>query len=148
MVGRHLVPDLAPYCTVANDDYNTQTHFHFLLRQFPSLGHMYYLQISHSRHSKIAWDVCDWFLSRHLPDCELDLSILGKSLKSEGVVGWMLAFDENEYEIEIENNLRKNEFITTLLHELYHVFQYTKGYQCENEAYHMEKILTEQYLTS
>ena len=109
---------------------------------------MYYLQISHARHSKLAWDVCDWFLSRYLPNDELDLSILGKSLKSEGVVGWMLPLDENEYEIEIERTLKKNEFITTLLHELYHVFQYTKGYQCEDEAYRMEKILTEQYITS
>jgi hypothetical protein len=109
---------------------------------------MYYISITHARHSNLAWDVCDWFLSRYLMNSKIDLSILGKSLKSEGVVGWMLPLDQDEYEIEIENNLRKNEFITTLLHELYHVFQYTKGYQCEDEAYRMEKILTEQYLTS
>ena len=83
-----------------------------------------------------------------MPNYDLDLSILGKSLQSEGVVGWMLALDENEYEIEIERTLKKNEFITTLLHELYHVFQHTKGYQCEDEAYRMEKILTEQYIAS
>jgi hypothetical protein len=107
---------------------------------------MYYLSIAHPKHHDLAWDVCDWFLSRYLPNHELDLSILGKSLKSEGVVGWMLALDEDEYEIEIERTLKKNEFITTLLHELYHVLQYTKGYQCEDEAYRMEKVLTKLYL--
>lgn len=111
-----------------------------------SLGIMHYTEISIFRHSKLAADVCNWFLNRYLPDYELDLSILGKSLKSDGVVGWMLPLDEDEYEIEIERTLKKDEFITTLLHELYHVFQYTKGYQCEEEAYRMEKILTKLYL--
>jgi hypothetical protein len=108
---------------------------------------MHYTEISVSRHSKTASDVCNWFLNRYLPNHEIDLSILGKSLKSDGVVGWMLALDENEYEIEIERTLKKNEFITTLLHELFHVFQHTKGYQCEDEAYQMESKLSQEYVT-
>ncbi len=106
---------------------------------------MHYIVITESSLDFISRDVTEWFLGKFLSDFDLDLSIIPMSLENE-VLGWTLQLDIDEYEIEIEKNLTQLEYITTLLHELVHVWQYTQDYQCEDEAYHMESQLTQQYV--
>ena len=108
---------------------------------------MYYFEIADSNKHQLAESICNWFLSKFAANDGVELSIISKSLKSDGVVGWMLPLDENEYEIEIEENLGESDFITTLMHELVHVWQYISGYQCEDEAYKLETILAKEYVT-
>jgi len=109
---------------------------------------MYYFEIADTDKQHLTESICNWFLNKFALQFEVELSIISRSLKSDGVVGWMLPLDDNEYEIEIEENLQHNEFITTLIHELIHVWQYTLGYQCEDEAYKLETIFSKEYITA
>ena len=53
-----------------------------------------------------------------------------RRLTSEGVTGWEFKEDD-EYIIEIERSLSKQEYIKTLIHELVHVRQDMMNKTCE-----------------
>jgi len=105
---------------------------------------MYYIQIDHIYHD-ISESICDWFISKYLNDYQIELSILEKCDEND-VYAWITNLD-NEYEIEIERNISKDDFIVTLIHELIHLWQHEHNYQCENECYRLESILTTLYVT-
>ena len=93
----------------------------------------------------------------------------------EGVYGWCWATDcdyrPREFDIEMHNQLPINDYVETLLHELWHVYQHVKGdlkdrygKRCwkgvdhskidyenqpwEKEAVKMEKVLFRKYKQS
>jgi len=107
---------------------------------------MHYIDVTEPSLDFISRNVAHWFLGQFLPDFKLDLSIIPLALGSDDALGWTLQLNTDEYEIEINQTLSRKEYITTLLHELVHVWQHTQGYQCEDEAYQMETELCDQYM--
>ena len=80
------------------------------------------------------------------------------------VCGYCMAVDKREFVIEVKDDLSKEEFISTLCHEMVHVKQYARGeldingkmsYKTheeymnlwyEKEAYEQEVVLTRKFL--
>ena len=111
-------------------------------------------------------------MDKYLPKHKIIVNIDHKGLLREGVFGWAWAADSDhrprDFEVEIHNRLSPEDYTSTLLHELWHVYQHVKGdlkdkRQCrlwkgvdhsktdyedqpwEVEAHKMEKILYEEY---
>ena len=119
-------------------------------------------------------DVVEWFVMNYLPRYKIDITIHHRGMLRDGVFGWVGVLDcdyrPREFEIEIHNRLTPKDYIQTLLHELWHVYQHVKGdlkdkhgirlwkgadhsatdyddQPWEKQAHLMEKILYNQYLT-
>ena len=77
-----------------------------------------------------------------------DIEVIHTDLTEDNVFGWTLE-NNDQNEIEIHNNLRKRDYVTTLIHELVHVDQNVKGIfddeRREREAYAVEGILTNRF---
>ena len=97
--------------------------------------------------SKIACeDVVDWFLMEYLSDFGIDLTVEHMDLSDEGVTGWCMKTNPSEYVIQIHNGLTDDEYTSTILHELYHVYQHLHNLpQCEICAYMAEQQLLDRY---
>ena len=80
----------------------------------------------------------------------VDIEVIPTDLTEDNVFGWTLE-NNDQNEIEIHNNLSEKDFITTLIHELIHVDQNVRGLkddtERENEAYKLEGMLTEKFMT-
>ena len=119
-------------------------------------------------------DVVEWFVMNYLPRYKIDITIHHRGMLRDGVFGWVGVLDcdyrPREFEIEVHNRLTPKDYIQTLLHELWHVYQHVKGdlkdkhgirlwkgvdYSAtdyddqpwEKQAHIMEEILYNQYLT-
>ena len=119
--------------------------------------------------------IAQWFVNEYLPRHKFQIHIDHKGLLREGVFGWTWATDAQhrprEFEVEIHNRLTPEDYTSTLLHELWHVYQhvtgqlkdkYNKRYwkgidhsetdyddqPWEVEALKMEKILVREYTQS
>lgn len=119
-------------------------------------------------------DVVEWFVMNYLPRHKIDITIHHRGMLRDGVFGWVGVLDcdyrPREFEIEIHNRLTPKDYIQTLLHELWHVYQHVKGdlkdkhgirlwkgvdhsatdyddQPWEKQAHIMEEILYNQYLT-
>ena len=81
---------------------------------------------------------------------EVDIEVIPTDLTEDNVFGWTMETND-QHEIEIHNNLSEKDFITTLIHELIHVDQNVRGLrddtERENEAYNLEGMLTERFMT-
>ena len=81
---------------------------------------------------------------------EVDIEVIPTDLTEDNVFGWTMETND-QHEIEIHNNLSEKDFITTLIHELIHVDQNVRGLlddtERENEAYKLEGMLTERFMT-
>ena len=81
---------------------------------------------------------------------EVDIEVIPTDLTEDNVFGWTMETND-QHEIEIHNNLSEKDFITTLIHELIHVDQNVRGLiddaEREAEAYKLEGILTEKFMT-
>ena len=81
---------------------------------------------------------------------EVDIEVIPTDLTEDNVFGWTME-TEDQHEIEIHNNLSEKDFIITLIHELIHVDQNVRGLlddtERENEAYKLEGMLTEKFMT-
>lgn len=93
---------------------------------------MIYLELLGYGYSKrLCRDVVSWFISNHLPRHKLDITIVHKSLKGDGVYGYCdisgRQYNPREFLIELDTHLDKETYITVLLHELYHLLQFCKG---------------------
>ena len=77
-----------------------------------------------------------------------DIEVIPTDLTEDNVFGWTLE-NNDQNEIEIHNNLRKRDYVTTLIHELVHVDQNVKGIfddeRREREAYAVEGMLTNRF---
>ena len=81
---------------------------------------------------------------------EVDIEVIPTDLSEDNVFGWTLE-NNDQNEIEIHHLLTNEEYITTLIHELIHVDQNVRGLlddtERENEAYKLEGMLTERFMT-
>jgi len=88
----------------------------------------------------------DWFLMEYLFNFGIDLTVEHLDLSDEGVTGWCMKIGPCEYVIQIHNSLVGDEYTSTILHELYHVYQHLyKLPQCEMCAYQAEQQLLDKY---
>ena len=102
--------------------------------------------ITGNRHRMPCEGVLRWFKGKYLPRHHLDISIIHRSLKEDGVVGWCMVEGSTSrpgsFLLEIDSQLSGENYSKTLLHELWHVYQHVKGTpQCEDEAVRMEEVL-------
>lgn len=97
--------------------------------------------------SKIACNsVVDWFLMEYLSNYGIDLTVEHIDLSSEGVTGWCIRDSDYEFTIQIHNSLEGDEYTSTILHELYHVYQHLNNIpRCETCAYMAEQQLLDRY---
>ena len=91
------------------------------------------------------------FMSGLYPNLtEVDIEVIPTDLTEDNVFGWTLE-NNDQNEIEIHHLLTNEEYITTLIHELIHVDQNVRGLkddtERENEAYKLEGMLTEKFMT-
>jgi hypothetical protein len=80
---------------------------------------------------RLCKDVVAWFVSKYLPRYKLEIEVLHRGLKKEGVVGWCDVAGETykprEFLIELDTHMDKKNYVRVLLHELYHLQQWVKG---------------------
>lgn len=73
----------------------------------------------------------EWFYDKYLKDYEIEIEVFHRGLKREGVVGWcdIQDCDENprSFLIEVQSRLNEKDYLTTLCHEMWHVYQFVKG---------------------
>lgn len=131
---------------------------------------MLYFEINGRGHRRTCKDVLRWFIGEYLPRHHLDITVAHRGMKREGNFGLCTSWSDyrpREFLIEIHSGLDKPTYITTLLHELWHVYQHVKGdlqdkrshrlwkgidhsntdyddQPWEVEAHRMEKVLYEQ----
>ena len=122
---------------------------------------------------RLCKDVVCWFVSKHLPRHKLEIEILHRGLKREQAFGYCDVagrhYNPREFLIELDTHMDKETYITVLLHELIHLYdfcigelklksskRYYKG-ECmedleyweqphEIRAHYMEKVLYREYL--
>ena len=87
-----------------------------------------------------------WFLGEYLFNHSIDLTVVHMDLSDEGVDGWCMREDDQEFIIQIDENLEGEEYTRTLLHECYHVMQHVLGIaRCEICAHFSEQINLDKY---
>ena len=76
-------------------------------------------------------DILTWFSTTFYPRHTIDITVHHRGLKREGVYGWcdIMSNERNprNFLIEIQSNLDKRLYATTLMHELIHVKQWVDG---------------------
>ena len=76
-------------------------------------------------------DVATWFLNKFFPRHKLEIEILHRGLKREGVLGYCDVAGETyrprEFLIELDTYMCEEMYIKTLLHELTHLRQWVTG---------------------
>ena len=134
---------------------------------------MLYVTTSGYKYShKRCCDIVGWFAETYIPNHKIFVNVDHKGLIREGVFGWAWVVPPDhrprEFEVEIHNRLTPQDYTSTLLHELWHVYQhvtgqlkdkYNKRYwkgidhsetdykdqPWEVEAHRMEKVLVKEY---
>ena len=134
---------------------------------------MLYLTTSGYNYShKRCVSIVSWFMEKYLPNHKIFVNVDHKGLLREGVFGWAWVVPPDhrprEFEVEIHNRLTPEDYTSTLLHELWHVYQHVTGqlkdkynkrywkgidhsetdYEdqpWEKEAHKMEKVLVKEY---
>ena len=90
--------------------------------------------------------IVDWFMGEFLEDFSVDLTVVYMDLSDEGVTGWCMREENHEFLIQIDENLKGDEYSKTLIHELYHMFQHLLNIpRCEICAYLSEDLLLDKY---
>jgi len=134
-----------------------------------------YIEITgHRARKKHCLNVIDWFLKKYLPRHQLDITVHHRGLLRDGGYGFCTVQDcdsrPRAFLIEIHNYLTVEDYLQTILHEMWHVQQHVRGYlrdkgsmtlwkgvdysevdyddlPWEKEAFKMEKELFQDYLT-
>jgi len=93
---------------------------------------MSYITYSGYGYSKrLCEDVTTWFLNRFLPRHKIEVEILHRGLRREGVYGYCDVVGESrrprEFLIELNTHMDEELYIKTLLHELVHLRQWVVG---------------------
>jgi hypothetical protein len=80
---------------------------------------------------RLCKDVVTWFVSKYLPRYKLEIEVLHRGLKRDGVVGYCDIAGETvrprEFLIELDTYLDKKTYVRVLLHELYHLKDFCLG---------------------
>ena len=100
-----------------------------------------------SPHLSITPKVFEFFNERY--EIASDVEIFHTNLSDENALGFTEVNGKEQF-IQIHNDLNEEDYVTTVLHELVHVVQNEQGITSdtvrEDQAYHMEKVLYDQYL--
>lgn len=93
---------------------------------------MLYLETTGYGYSKkLCKSVVNWFVCEYLPRYKLDILVLHRGLKREGVYGYCdvsgSTYKPREFLIELDTYMKKDDYIKTLCHELVHILQWVKG---------------------
>ncbi len=90
--------------------------------------------VTHSGYGyskRLCEDVTFWFLNKFFPRHKIDLDIVHRGLKREGVYGYCDYVGESyrprEFLIELDTHMSEELYIQTLLHELVHLKQWVIG---------------------
>ena len=79
----------------------------------------------------ICEDATSWFLNEYFPRHKIDVDIIHKGLKREGVVGYCDVIEgyyrPRHFLIELQTHMDKETYIKTLFHELTHMAQWIRG---------------------
>ena len=68
-------------------------------------------------------DVVSYMIQRQMPRMKtLDIHVILK--KIDDAYGYCMSESNREFEIEVDKGLGKNQFISTVIHEMVHVWQY------------------------
>jgi hypothetical protein len=91
-----------------------------------------FIEISgYGYRKRVCTDVTTWFLNQFLPRHRLDVRIVHRGLKREGVYGWCDFEDDykrpRSFLIELHTFMEEEQYIQTLLHELVHLRQWVTG---------------------
>lgn len=135
------------------------------------MNKIYYLGYGYRKET--CKNVSSWFMNKFLPRHSVEVEILHRGLKREGVNGWCDFVDNykkpREFLIELQSYMEEELYIKVLLHEFVHLRQWVLGslrqkhgkmyygnecmedYQYEDklheiEAREQEEILYSQYL--
>jgi len=80
---------------------------------------------------RVCEDVSIWFLNQFLPRHKIDVDIIHRGLKRDGVYGYCSVQDCNwrprHFLIEIQTHMNTENYTLCLLHELQHVLQHVRG---------------------
>lgn len=72
-----------------------------------------------------------WFKYTYLPRYHIEVSVVHRGLLREGVCGWCSVEDcdyqPRSFLIELHNRLTVEDYLKTLFHELWHLYQFVKG---------------------
>ena len=72
---------------------------------------------------QIVEDVVSYMIQRQMPRMKtLDIHVILK--KIDDAYGYCMSESNSEFEIEVDKRLGKNQFISTVIHEMVHVWQY------------------------
>jgi len=93
---------------------------------------MSFIQTSgYGYNKRLCEDVTTWFLNKFLPRHKIEVEILHRGLRREGVYGYCDVVGESyrprEFLIEISTYFDEELYIKTLLHELTHLRQWVVG---------------------
>ena len=91
------------------------------------------LEYSGHKYSKNRCEsIVNWFVQKYLPRHKLQIAVHHRGLLREGAYGFCTVMDSDarprEFEIELHNRLNVDDYTSTLLHELWHVYQHVKGH--------------------
>jgi hypothetical protein len=79
---------------------------------------------------RLCKDVVTWFVFKYLSRYKLEIEVLHRGLKKEGVVGWCDVAGETykprSFLVELDTYMSKEDYVTVLLHELFHILQFVK----------------------
>ena len=80
---------------------------------------------------KLCNSIVDWFILKYAPRHHITIEVLHRGLRRDCVMGWCdvtgRTYKPREFLIEMQSDLSREDYITTLLHELYHVYQFVSG---------------------
>lgn len=76
-------------------------------------------------------DAVTFFISKYLPRHHITLEVLHRGLKREYAIGFCeisgRTYKPREFLIQLQSRMESDRYLTTLFHELWHVYQYVKG---------------------
>ena len=134
---------------------------------------MLYLDIQGKAPRRRCKDIVEWFKAKYMPKHHLHIEVLHRGLKREYAMGFCSVIDcdhrPRKFLIEMETTLDESNYVSTLLHELWHVYQHVigtlrdkrgvrhwksvtashleyKDQPWEHEAENMERILFNEYM--
>ena len=92
---------------------------------------MLYLDITGKAPRRRCKKVVQWFKDKYMPFHHLDITVVHRGLKREHAMGFCTVMDcdhrPREFLIEMETTLKEEQYVTVLLHELWHVWQHVNG---------------------
>ena len=91
--------------------------------------------VNAKKREDLCYTIVEWFHKNYLENYEIEIIVEHKNLKEDEVYGYcdISPYEEDgenprSFLIELEKTLKTDDYIRTLLHELYHAFQFCQGW--------------------